>query len=539
MEFDASGEHLATGDRGGRVVLFERLQPSKTALDAARAETDREEDEDVAGVVANRRREPTEYRYLTEFQSHEPEFDYLKSLEIEEKINTLRWCKHSGSNTSRFLISTNDKTIKLWKVFEKRIQCVSDFNLDEDARARFGRARRAVTAPATPPLSFGAESSDASGVHDVGGSIETDLAVTGANRFPAARQALSGGSSKRSSSTFAGALRMPSCVSTDVVFSARCRRQFGNAHAYHINSLSVNSDCETYISADDLRVNLWHLERGDAADAFTVVDIKPENMEDLTEVITSAEFHPSRCDLFAYSSSKGSVRLADMRQNARQNVSCAKMFCDEESSGSRSFFSEIIASVSDVKFTRDGRFALSRDYLNLKLWDLNMEREPVATFRVHEHLRSKLCDLYESDAIFDKFQCCPSGDGAHVGTGSYGNQFRSFAVGGAADPNAGECAFEVTKDPQRLRRVARRLSGKPSGANAASGPGGGFPGRGFGGSGSGSPRAAANSADKEALGQGAAPSQPEFDTKILHMAWHPTERVVACAASNSLYIFNA
>ena len=28
-----------------------------------------------------------EYRYLTEFQSHEPEFDYLKSLEIEEKIN--------------------------------------------------------------------------------------------------------------------------------------------------------------------------------------------------------------------------------------------------------------------------------------------------------------------------------------------------------------------------------------------------------------------------------------------------------------------
>jgi hypothetical protein len=30
---------------------------------------------------------PFEYRYLTEFQSHEPEFDYLKSLEIEEKIN--------------------------------------------------------------------------------------------------------------------------------------------------------------------------------------------------------------------------------------------------------------------------------------------------------------------------------------------------------------------------------------------------------------------------------------------------------------------
>lgn len=86
-----------------------------------------------------------EYRYLTEFQSHEPEFDYLKSLEIEEKINQVsiysndwpvcclisdsplqarivtlvinsqvRWCQ--SSNGTRMLLSTNDKTIKLWKV---------------------------------------------------------------------------------------------------------------------------------------------------------------------------------------------------------------------------------------------------------------------------------------------------------------------------------------------------------------------------------------------------------------------------------------
>ena len=41
----------------------------------------------------------------------------------------------------------------------------------------------------------------------------------------------------------------------------------------------------------------------------------------------------------------------------------------------------------------------------------------MATFRVHEHLRAKLCDLYESDSIFDKFQCCLSADGAHVASG--------------------------------------------------------------------------------------------------------------------------
>ena len=47
-----------------------------------------------------------------------------------------------------------------------------------------------------------------------------------------------------------------------------------------------------------------------------IVDIKPANMEDLTEVITASEFHPHHCNLFVYSSSKGSLRLCDMRAAA-------------------------------------------------------------------------------------------------------------------------------------------------------------------------------------------------------------------------------
>ena len=46
-----------------------------------------------------------EYRFYCEFQSHEPEFDYLKSLEIEEKINRIRW-RH-GKAGPLFLLSTN------------------------------------------------------------------------------------------------------------------------------------------------------------------------------------------------------------------------------------------------------------------------------------------------------------------------------------------------------------------------------------------------------------------------------------------------
>jgi len=53
-----------------------------------------------------------EYNVYSTFQSHEPEFDYLKSLEIEEKINKIRWLKRA--NPAHFLLSTNGKQKTLY-----------------------------------------------------------------------------------------------------------------------------------------------------------------------------------------------------------------------------------------------------------------------------------------------------------------------------------------------------------------------------------------------------------------------------------------
>lgn len=35
---------------------------------------------------------------------------------------------------------------------------------------------------------------------------------------------------------------------------------------------------------------------------------------------------------------------------------------------------------------------------------------PVHIFNIHDHLKSKLYELYENDVIFDKFECCFSHD---------------------------------------------------------------------------------------------------------------------------------
>ncbi|THG97245.1 hypothetical protein EW026_g4724 [Hermanssonia centrifuga] len=271
VEFDSTGNYLATGDKGGRVVLFERNEMKKGC----------------------------EYKFYTEFQSHEPEFDYLKSLEIEEKINKIKWCRRQ--NSAHFLLSTNDKTIKLWKVFEKSLRVVSESNL-----------------------------------HD---SQQRNLPMP----------------------TQASQLRLPRLAQQDNIIAAIPRKVYSNAHAYHIHSISVNSDQETYISADDLRINLWNLNISDQS--FNIVDIKPVNMEELTEVITATEFHPTQCNVFMYSSSKSNIKLADMRDSALCDRH-SKMFEEEEDPTNRSFFSEIISSISDVKFSHDGRHVLTGSYHN-------------------------------------------------------------------------------------------------------------------------------------------------------------------------------
>ena len=94
---------------------------------------------------------------------------------------------------AHFLLSTNDKTVKLWKIREK--------------------SKRAES-----------------------GNLRDDRGFIRSINIPIIKQM------------------------ERMEIEAIPKRIFANAHTYHINSISLNSDQETFMSADDLRINLWHIE---------------------------------------------------------------------------------------------------------------------------------------------------------------------------------------------------------------------------------------------------------------------------------------
>ena len=181
-----------------------------------------------------------------------------------------------------------------------------------------------------------------------------------------------------------GMLRLPNAPVIGSGMEGKCRMEFKHCHLYNINSLSVSPDGENFISADDLRVNLCNLDNNKTA--YNVVDLKPSNIESLSEVITSLEYHPQRSDMFLFSSSKGYISLCDMRISS-QFERAHNRFQIQEDPSKKHFFTDIKNSISHAKFApTSDKYIFSRDYMSVQIWDVRNTRSPVQTFNVTEYL---------------------------------------------------------------------------------------------------------------------------------------------------------
>ena len=166
-------------------------------------------------------------------------------------------------------------------------------------------------------------------------------------------------------------------------------------------------------------------------------------------------------------------------------------FEDKDAHANKNFFTEIISSISDVTFTKNGRHIISRDFLSVKVWDVAMTNKPVEVINIFEPLKSKLCELYENEAIFDKFSVSASPCGNYFLTGLFNNNFHISDIAGQNN-----LQFELDFNKKTtLKHIPKKFY--------------------------------------EPLG-----STYNFTRKVLRSAWHPTENLVACASLNSLFVYS-
>eukprot|EP00760_Papus_ankaliazontas_P025600 PhM_4_TR2808/c0_g1_i1/m.29780/K04354/PPP2R2; serine/threonine-protein phosphatase 2A regulatory subunit B len=286
LEYDTTGRFLAIGDAHGRVTVLSTV----------------------------------EWEDEFEFKSHTMQFDSLKSQQIEEKINVVKWLRPVSPASSSVLV-TNDKVIKLWRL------------------------------------------------HNSGEAV--------------------------------------------------LRRSFSN-HSCAINSLAISCDGEYFASADDLCVELWHLDHSERS--MTVQNIKPDDMDELNEIITGINFHPQFPNLLVSCSSGGCAHLIDVRDPTRiRQKRYVQSFITPKDNNDP--LGDVLASISDCSFDVSGTHLHTRDYMTIQTWDFRNPTAPASVTNVNELVRPYLADLYENDVIFDKFWCRASPKSQEVITGTYGTQF--------------------------------------------------------------------------------------------------------------------
>jgi len=121
-----------------------------------------------------------------------------------------------------------------------------------------------------------------------------------------------------------GSIVIPTIETYDKAPFTAIYKSYENGHPFSIHSISINSDGETFISSDDLSINLWNFEN--TSECFNIVNHVKPNVEDISEVITCSVMHPVHCNIMMWGSSQGTIHLADLRESSL--IRNAKVFQD-------------------------------------------------------------------------------------------------------------------------------------------------------------------------------------------------------------------
>jgi serine/threonine-protein phosphatase 2A regulatory subunit B len=112
-----------------------------------------------------------------------------------------------------------------------------------------------------------------------------------------------------------------------------------------------------------------------------------------------------------------------LHPNSASSGNLVKFGNESTYKSNHNFFTDLISSIHSINFTKNNKYLISRDYLNIKIWDLNNTKKPIHNICIEDNLKTKLVNLFENDNIYDKFNISSSYDSNTIVSGNYNNCF--------------------------------------------------------------------------------------------------------------------
>ncbi|CAG9322776.1 unnamed protein product [Blepharisma stoltei] len=295
----------------------------------------------------------SDFREVGQIEAHSTDLDSYKKPVVSPCVRNLEFLHSHGSRASLF--SSNEKTIKLWKIFPVHNK-ITEFNTWED-----------------------------------GEKLEEEEWLSRTHNK----------------------LIIPSRRASQESLESKCVTQFLGAHQCYINSVSLCSNYQNFVSADDLKIFLWDINRNDTA--FLLVDQR-ESVKPISEVITSVKCHQSNSHIVLWTSTNGTIRIGDLRDRSICD-NPAEIF--KYSSRSNGFFDELVLAISSADFCQSMDYIVARDYFTVKYWDMRNCSSPAVIVDVMSNLQRDMNDLYQSQDICAKFEVKDFPSSEYCVTGGY------------------------------------------------------------------------------------------------------------------------
>lgn len=218
---------------------------------------------------------------------------------------------------------------------------------------------------------------------------------------------------------------------------------------------------ETFLSADESRINLWNLERR-SEPVYSLIEYKRNKVKSEDEAITRARFSADR-NMFLYATSFGNLHVCDLREASSFHSKPSLSFSlRRHAQNSQNVFDPWLNCISDASFLPGSSPQLvSRDYLSVRLWDMRTASSsaggmvvdsapnvrPVYTAQVTDYMERNLANLYHNSNIADQFFLELSPDGRHMATGAYNKSAHVLDINCTSNKQIA-CRYDQTwKDP--------------------------------------------------------------------------------------------